>query len=43
MVDGNNITGVDQDLAVKPTGVNIDIAFEADVALERAEPAEDGL
>ncbi len=42
--DGNNIAGVDQDFAVKPTGVDIDIdkAFEAYVPLEHAEP-EDGL
>ncbi len=42
--DGDNITGVDQDFAVKPTGVDIDIdkAFEAYIPLEHAEP-EDGL
>jgi hypothetical protein len=40
--DGNNIAGVDQDFAVKPTGVDINEAFEAYVPLERAEP-EDGL
>jgi hypothetical protein len=40
--DGNNIAGVDQDFAVKPTGVDIDKAFKAYVPLEHAEP-EDGL
>jgi hypothetical protein len=40
--DGNNIAGVDQGFAVKPTRVDIDEAFEAYVPLECAEP-EDGL
>ncbi len=40
--DGDNITELDQDFAVKPTGVDIDEAFKAYVPLERAEP-EDGL
>ncbi len=42
VIDGNNITGVDQDFAVKPTGVDTDKAFKAYVPLEHAEP-EDGL
>ncbi len=41
-VDGNDIAKVDEDLVVKPTGVDIEEAFEAYVPLERAEP-EDGL
>ncbi len=42
MFDGNNISGVDQDFAVEPTGVDIDKAFKSYVPLEHAEP-EDGL
>jgi hypothetical protein len=38
--DGNNITGVDQDFAVEPTGVDIDKAFKAYVPLEHAEPKD---
>ena len=49
VVDGNDNSGVGQDFAVKPTGVDIEEAFKeieeafkAYVTLERAEP-EDGL
>ena len=42
VVDVNHITVVDPDFAVKPTGVDIEEAFEAYVPLEHAEP-EDGL
>jgi hypothetical protein len=42
VVEGDDIAGVNQDFAVKPTGVDIEEAFKAYVPLEHAEP-DDGL